>query len=85
MQYDSLIDDNPDVKKRVSKGEQRGKIQGVQETALNAVKDEYPDLAEFAEEHIVRIQKLESLRDLIKLIYKAPDEKTVRWLLETLS
>lgn len=85
MQYDSLIDDNPDVQKRVSKGEQRGKIRGLQEVVLNAVKDEYPDLAEFAEERIARIQKPGSLHELIKLIYKAPDEKTVRWLLETLS
>ncbi len=84
MQYDSLIDDNPDVQKRISKGEQRGKIQGLQEVALLAVKGDYPDLAELAQERIERIQKLESLRELIRLIYKAPDEKTVRWLLETI-
>nr|HET6904402.1 hypothetical protein [Ktedonobacteraceae bacterium] len=84
MQYDSLIDDNPDVQKRITKGEQRGKIQGLQEVALLAVKGDYPDLAELAQERIERIQKLESLRELIRLIYKAPDEKTVRWLLETI-
>ncbi|HEV7234883.1 MAG TPA: hypothetical protein VGN15_01800 [Ktedonobacteraceae bacterium] len=84
MQYDSLIDDNPDVQKRISKGEQRGKVQGLQEMALIAVKGDYPDLAELAQERIERIQKLESLRELIRLIYKAPDEKTVRWLLETI-
>lgn len=85
MQYDSLIDDNPDVQKRVSKGAHKARMQELQEMALNAVKDEHPDLVEFAEERIVRIQKLESLRDLIKFIYKAPDEKTVRWLLEAAS
>ncbi len=84
MQYDSLIDDNPDVQKRISKGEQRGKVQGLQEMALIAVKGDYPDLAELAQERIGRIQKLESLRELIRLIYKAPDEKTVRWLLDTI-
>jgi hypothetical protein len=52
--------------------------------ALLAVKGDYPELAELAQERIERIQKLESLRELIRLIYKAPDEKTVRWLLETI-
>jgi thymidylate kinase len=85
MEYDSLIDDNPDIQERIRKAEKRGRIQILHEVALNAVKDEYPDLAEFAEERIVRIQKRARLRLLVKLIYKAPDEKTVRWLLETVS
>ena len=80
MQYDSLIDDNPDVQERVRKGS----IQTLQETVMNALKDEYPDLAELAQERIVRVQNSKSLRELIKLIYKAPDEETVRWLLESI-
>jgi len=88
MEYDSLIDENPDVQKRVSKGiqegEQRGRMQELQEMALLMVKEDYPDLAEFAEERIARIQRLGGLRVLVKLMYKAPDEKTVRWLLETI-
>lgn len=89
MQYDSLIDDNPDVQRRVSrgvqKGEQRGRMQELQEMALLMVKEGYPNLTEFAEERIAHVQKLESLRELIKFIYKAPNEETVRWLLEPVS
>ena len=85
MEYDSLIDDNPDVQRRVSKGAERARMQELQEMALLMVKEDYPDLVEFAEERVTHVQKPESLRELIKFIYKAPDEKTVRWLLETVS
>lgn len=85
MEYDSLIDENPEIQKRVAKGkaegEIRGELRGLQEMVLEAVKDEYPPLVELAQEKVVRIRKPDSLRQLVKLIYKAPDENTARWLL----
>jgi flagellar biosynthesis/type III secretory pathway protein FliH len=85
MEYDSLIDENPEIQKRVAKGKAEGKtegkLQGLQEMVLEAVKDEYPPLIELAQEKVVHIRQPDSLRRLVKLIYKAPDENTARWLL----
>ena len=85
MEYDSLIDENPEIQKRVAKGkaegEIRGELRGLQKMVLEAVKDEYPPLVELAQEKVVAIRKPDSLRQLVKLIYKAPDENTARWLL----
>ena len=81
MEYDSLIDENPEIKQRVAKGKVEGELRGLQEMVLEAVKDEYPPLVELAQEKVVRIRKPDSLRQLVKLIYKAPDENTARWLL----
>jgi flagellar biosynthesis/type III secretory pathway protein FliH len=81
MEYDSLIDENPEFQQRFARKQAEGKLQGLQEMVLEAVKDEYPPLVELAQEKVVRIRKPESLRQLVKLIYKAPDENTARWLL----
>jgi hypothetical protein len=48
---------------------------------LEAVEDEYPLLVELAQQKVGLIRKPDALRQLVKLIYKAPDENTARWLL----
>lgn len=78
MEYDSLIDESPDVKKRVAKGA----IKELQATVLEAVREEYPTLVPLAQQRVTGIQKINELRKLVRLIYKAPDEETVRWLLD---
>jgi hypothetical protein len=81
MEYDSLIDENPEFQQRFARKRAEGELQGLQEMVLEAVKDEYPPLVELAQEKVERIHKPDSLRQLVKLIYKAPDENTARWLL----
>lgn len=83
LEYDSLVDENPEVKERVSRGRVEGEVEGLQKMALRAVEDQYPTLENLAEKRIKTIRKPETLMELVKLIYKAPDEKTVNWLLET--
>jgi hypothetical protein len=51
--------------------------------ALEAVEDTYPTLLVLAQERIHLVRKPEGLRQLVKLICKAPDEATARWLLNT--
>jgi len=77
--YDSLLDEDPEVKERVA----RGKVEALQEMAMEVVNDQYPTLAELAQERVLLIKQPEMLRQLVKQIYKAPDEATARWVLNT--
>lgn len=82
IEYDSLIDEDPEVKERVAKGEAEGEIKGLQKMAIKAVEDQYPTLEDLAQRRIVAIRKPETLMQLVQLIYKAPNEDMAHWLLE---
>ena len=77
--YDSLLEEDPDIQELQVKAE----VQGLQQLALEAVEDQYPSLLPLAQERVIHIKQSTLLRQLVKLIFKAPDEKTVHWLLET--
>ena len=79
--YDSLIDEDPETKERVA----RGKVEALQESVVEAVKEQYPALTDLAQERVLLITQPQALRTLAKQIYRAPDETAVRWLLDTLA
>ena len=85
--YDSLLDEDPEIKEKIAQsklqGELQGKVEALQEMAMVAVKDQYPTLAELAQERVLLVRQPEMLRQLVKQIYKAPDETTARWVLNT--
>jgi hypothetical protein len=85
MEYDSMIDDNWLVKERIARAEQqaeqRVELRVLKETVMEAVSEEFPSLVELAQQQITQVETPEELRKLVKLIYKAPDEATARWLL----
>jgi hypothetical protein len=99
--YDSLIDQDPyfqqrltdkaeemaarKVEKVAAKRAAEKELQVLQQVALDAVEDRYPSLLELAREKIVLTRQADVLRLLVRQINKAPDEKTARWLLDTLS
>lgn len=83
--YDSLIDEDPEVIERVAKSKAEGELQALQEMALYAVEEQFPPLMELAQQRIAQIRKPDVLRLLVKQIYKAPDEKTARWVLDTIA
>ena len=91
--YDSLLDSDPYFQQRIAKkaAEQadeqaiKHEITVLQQVALEAVEEQFPALVDHAREKVVQVKKPEILRLLIKQVYKAPDEKTARWLLETLA
>ncbi len=56
--YDSLLDEDPEVKERVA----RGKVEALQEMAMEVVNDQYPTLAELAHERVLLIKQPEMLR-----------------------
>jgi len=82
IEYDSLIDEDPEVKDRVAKSKAEGEVEGLQKMAIKAVEDQYPTLENLAQRRIVAIRKPETLMQLVQLIYKAPNEDTAHWLLE---
>ena len=82
--YDSLLDGQPWFEQRLAKKAAESELQVLQQLALEAVDEQFPPLAEFAREKITSIRQPDVLRLLVKQIYKAPDEATARWLLNTL-
>ena len=78
-EYDSLLDENAKVKERVA----RGKVEALQEMVVEAAKNKYPPLVQLAEERAARINQPEALRQMVTLIFNAPDETTARWVLNT--
>ena len=73
------------VEKVAAKRAAEKELQVLRQVVLEAVDDRYPSLLELAREKIVLIRRPDALRLLVKQIYKAPDETTARWLLDTLS
>jgi hypothetical protein len=91
--YDSLLDSDPYFQKRIAekaaeqaaKQATEGEVRALQRVALEAVEEQFPALLDQARERVVQVKQPDLLRLLVKQIYKAPDEKTARWLLETLA
>ncbi len=83
--YDSLIDQDPYFQRKLQQKGEEVEIRTSQQMVLDAVEDRYPSLLGLAREKIALIRRPDALRLLVKQIYKAPDETTTRWLLDTLS
>ncbi len=91
--YDSLLDSDPYIQQKIAekaaeqaaKQATEGEIRALQQVALEAVEEQFPALLDQARERVVQVKQPDLLRLLVKQIYKAPDEKTARWLLETLA
>ncbi|GAC1393594.1 MAG: hypothetical protein NVSMB38_22300 [Ktedonobacteraceae bacterium] len=78
-EYDSLLDENPEIQERVAKGETKG----AQKIVTDMVEFRFPTLAEEAHKHVMSIQSVDMLSQLAKQIAVAKDEQTARWVLET--
>jgi hypothetical protein len=83
--YDSLLDSDPYFQQKLARLATEREIEALQQVALEAVEEQFPALIEQARERVVQVKQPDLLRLLVKQIYKAPDEKTARWLLETLA
>jgi len=58
-------------------------IQTTQEMVVGLVETRFPSLVKLAQERAQQIRKLEALKQLGRLLRKAPDEATARFVLET--
>ena len=77
--YDSLLDEDPEIKERIA----RGKIEERQRAVIEFIEARFPALVEVAQEQVVRLNKPDELSRLTKQIALAPDEATARWVLST--
>lgn len=88
IEYDSLIDEDPEVKERVARsnaeGEAKGEAKGMQEAILVVVEGRFPSLIDLARSKVARIHTVETLTILLKSLLAAPDEDSARLLLELL-
>lgn len=76
-EYDSLIDENLEVQKRVEKGA----VQALQVAIMDRIQNDFPTLTELAQECLQYIDKPEEMRKLLRHIYLAEDEQKARQIL----
>ena len=79
--FKSLLDENPYVQESRAEGRVEGKAEGLQEAVVTFIEERFPPLAELAQEKVPQITKVNKLNLLLRSIYTAPDEATVRLLL----
>lgn len=88
-EYDSLIDEDPEVQERVARGKAEGLAEGQVEIAQELVTDfvevRFPTLTQLARERVRRIKSTDALKLLAKQVAAASNEDTMRWLLNTLA
>lgn len=78
-EYNSLFDNDPEVKEKVAEGEARG----AQKIVTTLIEVRFPELAEVAQERIGNIQNIDMLNQLAKQISTAKDEQTALWVLNS--
>jgi len=87
--YDSLLDEDPEIKEKIAqgelKGELRGELQGAQKIVVTFLEARFPSLTELGQQKVMLIRSTDILSMLAKQIATAPDETTARWLLDTIA
>ena len=82
MAYDWFIDENPDVKERIVKGEEREELRALRQILIDMVNNRFPSLAQLAQQKVTSIQKPDFLRQLVLQISSASDETIAQQLLD---
>ncbi len=78
-EYNSLFDNDPEVKEKVAEGETRV----AQKIVRTLVEARFPVLAEVAQERIGNIQNVDMLNQLARQISTVNDEQTALWVLNS--
>lgn len=88
IEYDSLIDEDPEVKERVARskteGKAEGEARGMQEAVVTVVEARFPSLVDLARSKVARIHTVETLTILLRSLVAAPNEDSAQTLLELL-
>ncbi len=79
-QFDSLLEQSPNVQKKSAEAEERGIVEGLQK-AIVIIRRRFPALAELAQQQVAQINKPDVLDYLIEQVSTAPDEAMIRQLL----
>ncbi|HEU5383232.1 MAG TPA: hypothetical protein VFV38_48145 [Ktedonobacteraceae bacterium] len=81
-QFDDLLAQGHYVQRKMAEGKEIGRIETLQNLALEFIKESFPSLTQVAQPQIKNITKPDSLNALIKGLAKAQDEQTARILLD---
>ncbi len=91
--YDPLWEENSKVRRiraeskaeGLAEGEARGKAEGLQIALISAIRVHFPELAELAQQKVVKINDTSNLDILLKQVITAPDERAACWLLSSVA
>ena len=89
--YDPLWEENSKVRRIKAESEAKGRAEGIAEgearglqmALVSAVQARFPELAELAQEKVVKINNTVGLDMLLRHVITAPDESVARWLLSS--
>ncbi len=81
--YNSLFDNDPEIKAKVAKGEARGETKGAQKIVTEIVSVRFPTLEETARQRVATIQNIDMLSQLAKQIATADNEQIALWVLNS--
>ncbi len=82
--FEDLFEGDPYFQKVEARGEEKGKIEGQKVAILTIVEDQYPQLAQLAQQKVESIGEEEQLRKLLLRVYNLRDEQALRKLLTDL-
>ena len=77
--YNSLFDNDPEIKAKVAKG----KTEGAQKIITEIVSVRFPKLEETARQRVAMIQSIDMLSQLAKQIATADNEQLALWVLNS--
>ena len=83
--YDSLLDEDPEVKEKMAQSKLQGELKGAQAIVVTFLEARFPSLTELGQQKVTLIRSTDILGLLAKQIATAPDETTARWLLDTIA
>ncbi len=83
--YDSLLDEDPEIKEKMAQSKLQGELHGAQKIVVTFLETRFPSLAELGQQKVTLIRSTDILNLLAKQIATAPDESTARWLLDTIA
>ena len=77
--YNSLFDNDPEIKAKIAKGETKG----AQKIITEIVSVRFPTLEETARQRVAMIQNIDMLSQLAKQIATADNEQLALWVLNS--
>ncbi len=79
--FDILLEQDEFVRKQRERGLQEGAINEDKEVLVNYISIRYPNLTELARQRTEKTSQKAVLRNILSMIFAAPDEATVRFIL----
>ncbi len=79
--FDKLLEEDKFVQRVRERASQEGAINESKEVLVNYINIRYPNLLELAKQRAEKTSQKAVLRNILNMIFAAPDEATVRFIL----